>query len=304
MPYKGSKNKLAGKIFELFPRKKNFYDLFCGGCAMTHYGLLHGGFENYYMNDINPDCPELFIDAVHGKFKDEKRWISREDFFRLKDSEPYVAFCWSFGNNLRDYLYAKDIEDYKRSWHYAIFFDDFEPFKKYGVDMSPIKEIKNRYEKYLTSKNILANCRLEASRSENFERLQKLQSLKSLESLERLERLERLEQFSTDYQNVNIYKDSVIYCDIPYENTDVYTLDKKQNFDFERFYSWCEKQTEPVFISSYKMPEDRFICIATFEHRSIYAKGANNKVLEKVFIPKHQASSYRLPGSLFNFDEM
>ena len=44
MPYKGSKNKLAGQIFELFPRKKNFYDLFCGGCAMTHYGLLHGGF--------------------------------------------------------------------------------------------------------------------------------------------------------------------------------------------------------------------------------------------------------------------
>ena len=291
MPYKGSKNKLVGKIFELFPRKKNFYDLFCGGCAMTHYGLLHGGFENYYMNDINPDCPELFMDAVHGKFKDEKRWISREDFFRLKDSEPYVAFCWSFGNNLRHYLYGKDWEEIKRAWHYAIFFDDFEPFKKFGVDMSPIKEIKNRYEKYLTSKNILANCRLEASRSENFGRLQ---------SLERLERLESLQSFNKSYDEIEIKKDSVIYCDIPYEGTDGYLTD----FDFEKFYFWCEKQTEPLFISSYKMPADRFVCVARFKHRSTLSATENIEVTEKVFIPKHQEKEYHLPGSLFNLDEM
>ena len=300
MPYKGSKNKLAGQIFELFPRKKNFYDLFCGGCAMTHYGLLHGGFENYYMNDINPACPELFMDAVHGKFKDEKRWISREDFEKLKDVEPYVAFCWSFGNNLKNYLYSKEIEEFKKAWHYAIFFDDFEPFKKFDVDMSPIKEIKNRYEKYLTSKKILANCRLEASRSENFERLQTLERLQSLESLERLERLERLRITVGSYDQVEILPDSVIYCDIPYEDTDGYLTE----FDFEKFYSWCEKQTEPLFISSYKMPSDRFVCVAMFKHRCTLNANQNIEVTEKVFIPKHQEKEYHLPGSLFNFDEM
>ena len=304
LPYKGSKNKLAPKIFELFPQKKNFYDLFCGGGAVTHYALLSNKFGKVYQNDINKDCLDLFIDAAKGKYRNETRWISREDFFRLKDVEPYISFCWSFGNNLRDYLYAKDLEESKKVWHYAVFFDDFEPAKKIlNVDFSPIKKINNRYKKYLESKKILGEHR-QLYHFLNENRLQSLQSLQSLESLERLERLERLEQFSTDYQNVKIYKDSVIYCDIPYENTNVYTLDKKQNFDFERFYSWCEKQTEPVFISSYKMPEDRFICIATFEHRSILSATANNKVLEKVFIPKHQASSYRLPGSLFNFDEM
>ena len=56
LPYKGSKNKLAPKIFELFPQKKNFYDLFCGGCAMTHYGMLHNKFEKFIINDINPMC--------------------------------------------------------------------------------------------------------------------------------------------------------------------------------------------------------------------------------------------------------
>ena len=294
MPYKGSKNKLAGKIFELFPRKKNFYDLFCGGCAMTHYGLLHGGFENFYMNDINPACSELFIDAVHGKFKDEKRWISREDFEKLKDVEPYVAFCWSFGNNLRNYLYSKEIEELKRAWHYAIFFDDFEPAKKLtGIDFSPIKNIKNRKEKYLTSKEIIRKFYNPSVFGGN-------QELERLESLERLERLESLQSFNKSYHEIEIKKDSVIYCDIPYEGTDGYLTE----FDFEKFYSWCEKQTEPLFISSYKMPSDRFVCVAMFKHRCTLNGYQNIEVTEKVFIPKHQEKEYHLPGSLFNFDEL
>ena len=332
LPYKGSKNKLAPKIFELFPQKKNFYDLFCGGCAMTHYGMLHNKFEKFIINDINPMCPTLFVDAINGKFKNETRWISREDF--LNSNEPYVKYCWSFGNNLESYLYSKKIEHYKKACHYAIVFDDFSLIKElcpevYDVTKKALDGIKNikkrrlafgpaviKELKRLGDWSVVENNPLYKSAHRRggkiaaepmsvdlgrLERLRSLQSLERLERLQSLERLESLEQFSTDYQNINIYKDSVIYCDIPYEGTDSYN---GIDFDFERFYSWCEKQTEPVFISSYKMPEDRFICIATFEHRSTLSATANNKVLEKVFIPKHQTSSYRLPGSLFNFDEM
>ena len=318
LPYKGSKNKLAPKIFELFPQKKNFYDLFCGGCAMTHYGMLHNKFEKFIINDINPMCPTLFVDAINGKFKNEIRWISREDF--LNSNEPYVKFCWSFGNNLRDYLYGKEIEPYKKACHYAIVFDDFSLIKElcpevYDVTKEALNGIKNIEKRRLAFRpsvikelkrigdwDLVQNNPLYKSAHWRSGKLDgKNNDLESLQSLESLERLQSLEQFSTDYQNVEIYKDSVIYCDIPYEGTDSYN---RIDFDFERFYSWCEKQTEPVFISSYKMPEDRFICIATFEHRSTLSATANNKVLEKVFIPKHQTSSYRLPGSLFNFDEM
>ena len=395
LPYKGSKNKLAPKIFELFPQKKNFYDLFCGGCAMTHYGMLHNKFEKFIINDLNPMCPTLFFDAVNGKFKNETRWISREDF--LNSNEPYVKFCWSFGNNLKGYLYSEEIEPLKKALHYARVYKDFSFFEEMGIKLKTAssselrkneKVIREKYvtwyvKKYfnsdksieqlkaiLTDKNSKEELRLylvnalkksgltqsevnrrngnqmsghyfgksqwqfptreeyqkmqeylpldknydeiyglqcflekfyDVKRMNELESLESLERVQRLESLERVQRLESLEQFSTDYQNVKIDKDSVIYCDIPYEGTEGYN---RIDFDFERFYSWCEKQTEPVFISSYKMPEDRFMCIATFEHRSIYAKGANNKVLEKVFIPKHQASSYRLPGSLFNFDEM
>ena len=86
---------------------------------------------------------------------------------------------------------------------------------KYGM---PYKGSKNRYEKYLTSKDILRKCRLEASeRLQAFERLQTLEALQSLQSLERLERLERLRITVDSYDQVVILPDSVIYCDIPYE---------------------------------------------------------------------------------------
>ena len=309
LPYKGSKNKLAPKIFELFPQKKNFYDLFCGGCAMTHYGMLHNKFEKFIINDINPMCPTLFVYAINGKFKNETRWISREDF--LNSNEPYVKYCWSFGNNFRGYLYGEEIEPYKKACHYAIVFDDFSLIKElcpevYGVTKEALNGIKNIKKRRLAFGPSVIK---ELKRLGDWDLVQNNPLYKSAHwrsgkldgKNNDLQSLERLEQFSTDYQNVEIYKDSVIYCDIPYEGTGGYN---GIDFDFERFYSWCEKQTEPVFISSYKMPEDRFICIATFEHRSTLSAKANNKVLEKVFIPKHQASSYRLPGSLFNFDEM
>lgn len=146
LPYKGSKNKLAQKIFELFPQKKNFYDLFCGGCAMTHYGMLHNKFEKFVINDINSMCPTLFVDAINGKFKNETRWISREDF--LNSNEPYVKFVWSFGNNLIRYLYCKEIEPYKKACHYAIVFDDFSLIKElcpevYDVTKEALNGIKN-----------------------------------------------------------------------------------------------------------------------------------------------------------------
>lgn len=92
-----------------------------------------------------------------------------------------------------------------------------------------------------------------------------------------------------DYEEVTIPEDSVIYCDIPYENTDGY-LEKGQGvFDYERFYQWCGRQTQPVFISSYLMPEDRFDCIEEFTHRSTLSATANNLVTERIYVPKHQA---------------
>ena len=148
LPYKGSKNKLAERIVSLLPKRTHLIDLFCGGCAVSHAALLRNKYEHIHINDINWMCPTLFIDALNGKYQNETRWISREDFFRLKDTDPYVAVVWSFGNNLRTYLYSKEIEPLKKAIHYAIFFRDYSLGKDLGYDLSfiePISDIQRRY---------------------------------------------------------------------------------------------------------------------------------------------------------------
>ena len=148
LPYKGSKNKLAERIVSLLPKRTHLIDLFCGGCAVSHAALLRNKYEHIHINDINWMCPTLFIDALNGKYQNETRWISREDFFRLKDTDPYVAVVWSFGNNLRDYLYSKGIEPLKKAIHYAIFFHNYSLGEELGYDLSfiePISDIQRRY---------------------------------------------------------------------------------------------------------------------------------------------------------------
>ena len=92
-----------------------------------------------------------------------------------------------------------------------------------------------------------------------------------------------------DYEEVTIPEDSVIYCDIPYEDTGGYIEKSQGGFDYERFYQWCERQTQPVFISSNQMSEDRFDCIEEFTHRCTFAQKDNNLVTERIYVPKHKA---------------
>lgn len=232
LPYKGSKNKLAERIVSLLPKRTHLIDLFCGGCAVSHAALLRNKYEHIHINDINWMCPTLFIDALNGKYQNETRWISREDFFRLKDTDPYVAVVWSFGNNLRDYLYSKEIEPLKKAIHYAIFFRDYSLGKDLGYDLSfiePISDIQRRYaavKRYFSQFGhfqqqsfkrggwrITTNCKLNTSRggaessrlqsTEAYERLKtNLQSYGGAENAS--VRLETIERLTNVHQNFNI----------------------------------------------------------------------------------------------------
>ena len=182
LPYKGSKNKLAERIVRLLPKRTHLIDLFCGGCAVSHAALLMGKYEHIHINDINWMCPTLFIDALNGKYNDENRWISREDFFRLKDTDPYVAVVWSFGNNLQNYLYSKEIEPLKKAIHYAMFFSDYSLGKELGHDLSFIDPIQDLQKRYLAVKHYFN--RLDKSQQQSFEGGRK--DLPRLETMERL----------------------------------------------------------------------------------------------------------------------
>ena len=310
LPYKGSKNKLALRINQLLPKADHLIDLFCGGCAVTHAALMMDKFQHIHINDVDWRPVQLFTDSLAGKYENEDRWISREDFFRLKDVDPYVAIVWSFGNDMRTYMYGREIEEIKRSLHYAIYFADYAPAKALGYDLSFLDGMHGVYKRYIATKRFFqefhVNCVDEIGyftpphtkykrgagvhrKNEKTSNSSGWRISKPLEGSKK--KTDRLTYSVLDYQAVPIPEGSVIYCDIPYKGTSEYNL--KDKFDHERFYDWCAKQTQPVFISSYDMPEDKFTCIACFEHSGIFAVGINSKVEERIFIPKHQ--TYKPP---------
>ena len=315
IPYKGSKNKLAERLINLFPKADNFYDLFCGGCAVAHAALLSHKYKTVHINDIEPKVVDLFIRALRGEFKNETRWISHEEFDRLKSSDYLVACLFSFGNDFRSYLCNKDIEPMKKAAHYAILFGDFSYFREWNKEVSDKVEsalksisLSERQKRRLTLCRIVKNiCKSKIQiQIQNLERLERIQSLERLERLQNLERLESyINSSSQDYSEIKIKPNSVIYCDIPYEATETYF---KQKFDYSRFYDWCCKQTEPLFISSYNISDPRFKCVSEFEHRSTLDAKSNNKVTERVYMPITEATerfiSSKKRKAVFNADDM
>jgi len=303
--YQGSKNKIAQNIINLFPPKTNFYDLFAGGCSITHAALLSNKYKFINTNDINPGIINLFNGAIHGEYTTENKraWVSKKDFFKYKDNDPYIFYLWSFGNMGKTYLYSEEIEPYKKALHYAIFNDDFTDLKRFYPScnfcfMADVKGINARrlaLQQYFKATGAASGSPLESSAdaASLLQSLTRLQSLERLESLERLNKLESLELLnftSRDYAEIEIKNDSVIYCDIPYFNTEGYN---RQEFDFTRFYKWAAEQKEILFISSYELPADQFITVAEIPHRCTLSQDKHDaEVIERVFIPKHQAALY------------
>lgn len=296
--YKGSKSKIVDKLAEVIPYRgiDNFYDLFAGGCAVTHKMYLEGRYKHYYANDINGQALRLFCDGLKGKYANETRWISREDFFNLKDSDPYVSCCWSFGNNQRDYLYSKSIEPYKKACHYAIVFNDFSLLRQFYPSVSEaceitLKGITDIHERRIKFRNIVKS---RLNDGDNTQFLETSGEMERLESLERLERLQSLEGSISDYRAVEIKPNSVIYADIPYIATNTYdnTSSVIQPFNHEEFYDWCCKQNELVLISEYYMPEDRFTKVWSTNHVQSLCATKTSSVQECLFVPTHQLEKY------------
>ena len=152
LPYKGSKNKIAKRIIDALPSAETFVDVFAGGCAITHAALLSGKYKRIIANDIDVKIPMLFKDAINGNLPaDYDRFISREEFNQLKDSDAIVACCWSFGNNKEAYLWNDDTAGAK-----IIAFKMIEePHKKKR------RELYIRFVKYLKAKRAELKVRRE-----------------------------------------------------------------------------------------------------------------------------------------------
>ena len=270
LPYKGSKNSIAKWIISQLPTAETFVDLFFGGGAVTHAALLSGKYKRFIVNDIDARLPKLFLECAYGKHtvENHSEWVSRDEFHAKKDADAYIALIWSFGNNGKDYIYGADIEDMKHAYHNAVYFGDLDGLRRYGykLTMSTEKTVYGRYLDYQHQiKKQTPTAMLEVvSRQVEVERLQSLQSLQS---------------YGTSYENVPIPQNSLIYCDIPYVDTN---CGKYDGFKHDLFYEWALQQ-DNIFISEYGMPSN-FIEIANTEKVILSsADGNSQKAVERLY---------------------
>ena len=329
VPYQGSKNKIARWVIDNLPEDKILVDLFAGGCAVTHAAMLSGKWDRIVANDIG-DAPEVFCNAILGKYADEKRWISREDFQNLKEIDPYVSLCWSFGNNRRAYLYAQEVEPWKKALHYARVFGDCSLLQEMGIDSDGSSgdarkhhdEYKEKYIRWWLSKQkytsaeldkLIANVKADIERDEEElrqylidalkkSRLQELQSLKRLHSLQSLQSLEKYKNNLTitrkSYADVAIPDNAVVYADPPYKGTE--QTGYKCDFDYAAFEKWLNEVPFMVIVSEYNAPAG-CVEIASIKKHSTFSQGKKGGTnTEKLFVQKRFYNEYlQKMGRLF-----
>lgn len=118
LPYQGSKNKIAEALIWALPDGKRFVDLFGGGGAMCHCAFLSHKFEKILYNDFSPLAMEYFGDAVSRKKDRLPSFVSREDFFRMKDKNGFIRFMWSYGSNGEDYITGDEKKEQRALMYY------------------------------------------------------------------------------------------------------------------------------------------------------------------------------------------
>lgn len=184
LPYMGSKNKLAEEIVNFLPQKKVLVDLFGGGGAISVCASQSGKYEKIIYNELNTIIVETFQKAINGEYENERRWVSREEFEKLKKTDGYVAICFSFSNNCNTYIYGPKIEPYKRAYHYAIIFDDFGPFNELFDDETTekikksVEGITDFKERRIKFSHALGDYTLSLERCQHLERKEKLDTVK------------------------------------------------------------------------------------------------------------------------------
>ncbi len=105
--------------------------------------------------------------------------------------------------------------------------------------------------------------------------------------LKQVKMLNDVEFLCMDYRELQIPKDSIVYCDPPYKGTAGYTRHGVEStFDYASFWEWIRKisQYSSVFVSEFDAPED-FECIFSISltHSIGNKQGRSIQKTEKLF---------------------
>ena len=276
VPYRGSKSRIAPWVVEHLPSAETFVDLFAGGCAVTHAALLAGRWERYIVNDLS-DAPRLFIDAANGKYADETRIPTRDEFFAQKDDDPYIRYLFSFGNNGRDYLFSRDVEEVKVC----------------ASKMLVAPTLAERYRLYHRFIRLLGHD----YKYRVMRQLQSCESLQRLQGLQGLQGLQSLQSLQGDYRSVPIPDGAVVYCDPPYRGTDCGCY---EGFDFDAFDAWLASCGHMCVVSEYTAPSGCIEVASRQKRCSASANGKSQRVTERLFVHESQIETYeRMIGAVY-----
>ena len=262
----GSKRVLAepiiNHIIDHNPNVKYLYDLFGGGGAISFEAVQRKQFDIVFYNELNTSIVELLRKIMNDGVTDEfYRWVSREEYKEKVNGNDWFAgllkSCWSFGNNQKDYMFGKDIEEIKREAHEYL--------------------MVNGYDKTADSRTrLLKRFKSDKDITSRFD----LQQLERLEQLEQLERLERLEISNLSYEQVEIntpVSETIIYCDPPYFSTAKY----KEKLCHDTFLEWVKNSPYKIYVSSYDFD---LPTVKELSHRSTLSPTNNaKKTVERLF---------------------
>lgn len=285
LPYVGNKGQKAQQIIDLLPAGDRFIDCFGGGGSISLTAWDSGKWSNVTYNEKRKTVVEVLQMLLNNDPRIDlfKYTVpNREEFLNWRDNKPdswertLVLLCWSFSNNMHNYLWGKKNDKEKSLLSRAIFYGDtntgYDALFGHG---ETIAENYSYFHKWRREQMGIS------SRSEQLERLQQLEQLQQLGRLQKLEQaVESSINFIVgDYRDLDVQPDDVVYCDPPYISTGV----NYGGFDFETFHKWYISQPTDVYISEYTVLPDTEVYAELGKKHSMTATGKRrNELLLKV----------------------
>lgn len=283
LSYKGNKQQNADFIVSefkhRFPNSNTFIDLFGGSGSVSYHASKY--FDKVIYNDIQKDI-QLTVESIfNGTYYTSlaiNEFISREDFFKAKNShetirDGLIRSLFSYCGDLLTYAYHTEKEKLTECFHnivvkhvidekdldYIFSFDGFEKWMPEKMDI--LKDLNNL--KTLESK------RSYIKRFNKF-RLVHIEKYNGVKNVKLNDDLKKIQYFNQDYRNIELVKDSVIYCDIPYKskkshfngisfNYDEFFQWMKDNKDYNIFYSEYAENVSPDFPAAFEFSKNHSV---------------------------------------------
>jgi site-specific DNA-adenine methylase len=278
IPYMGSKRKLSKHIIDYIlihnPNVKYIYDLFGGGGAISFEALQRKQIKQVFYNELNTGVVELLKHIKNNGITPKMyRWVSRDEFNECKTNNDwcggFLKTCWSFGNNQKNYLFGKEIEETKRLGHEVVV---------NNCNDSLLKLIE------ITGVEIPCNIHYLKDIHEKRKYLTRIFKHEKRFELQQLEQLLISNKSFNEVQITTPINETIIYLDPPYLGTHKYQ--KNDDNLHSKINDYIKNSPYKIYLSSYEW--NGLAVVKEFSHRSTLSATANNKVVERLFCNQNE----------------